>query len=210
VVQNTEKKGDMDLVKRKLEVLKYHIVDLGRICNLKVGNYWADKLNAKDFNQRVADSVSNFLANADYILKEENNQLRDEVAKVELSVRQNIEGKDLEKLATEYNNKSLEDFVRNQGDLKSRPYIELNGHLIQKTNPIFMRPTSIFGRAHFFAPYKQLGNLQIDTLIFNVASLWLMILFFAVALYFNLLKKFINWLESLKLPFWRKFGRQSL
>ena len=32
-----------------------------------------------------------------------------------------------------------------------------------------MAPGSRFGRAHFFAPYKQLGNLKIETLIFNVA-----------------------------------------
>jgi hypothetical protein len=73
-----------------------------------------------------------------------------------------------------------------------------------------MKPTSAFGRAHFFAPYKQLGMLPVDTLIFNMASIWLMVCIFFVALYFNLLKKFINLLESLKLPFWRKFGRQSL
>jgi hypothetical protein len=40
--------------------------------------------------------------------------------------------------------------------------------------------------------------------------IWLMIIFFFGTLYYNLLKKFIVWLEKLKLPFWRKFGRELL
>ena len=47
--------------------------------------------------------------------------------------------------------------------------------LIQKADPVFMKPGSKYGRAHFFAPYKQLGNLKIDTLIFNIIAIWFMI-----------------------------------
>jgi ABC-type multidrug transport system ATPase subunit len=209
VVQNYEKHGNSEPVARKLEILRYHINDLGKICHLRVGR-WAEGLYAADFKQGTADSVTQFLSNVSYILRDENRILREKVAGVEKSVRENLGDKEIVKLATDYNNQRLEDFVRNQGDLKARPYIEVKGRLIQKTNPVFMKPTSAFGRAHFFAPYKQLGMLPVDTLIFNMASIWLMVCIFFVALYFNLLKKFINLLESLKLPFWRKFGRQSL
>jgi hypothetical protein len=37
-----------------------------------------------------------------------------------------------------------------------------------------------------------------------------MILFFFITLYYNLLKRFVIWLETLKLPIWRKFGREFL
>jgi ABC-type multidrug transport system ATPase subunit len=209
VVQKTDKGTDMDVVERKLGILKYHVFDLGRICNLRVGK-WTDKLNTSDFNQRCADSVNIFLDNIAYILKDENRSWREEVASIEKSVRESLDGLDIVKLATEYNNQRLDDIVRNQGDLKARPYIEVKGHIVQKTNPIFMKPTSSLGRAHFYSPYKMLGNFRVDTLIFNMVALWLMISVFFLALYFNLLKKFIDWLEALKLPFWRKFGRQSL
>jgi len=209
VVQKTDKGIEKDLVDRKLEILKYHSDELGRICNLRIGS-WRDKLNSTEFNQRTADSVRILLENAGSIFRDENRSLREEVYDIERKVRDNLEGTDMAKLATNYNNQRLEDFVRNQGDLKARPYIEVRGHLVQKTNPIFMKPTSAFGRAHFFAPYKRLGTIKVDTLLFNVASIWLMICVFFAALYFNLLKKFIDWLEALKLPFWRKFGRQSL
>jgi ABC-type multidrug transport system ATPase subunit len=209
VVQKTDKGIEKDLVDRKLGVLKYHVDELEKICNLRVGS-WAGKLNSTEFNQQSADSLKGFLENAGSFFRDENRSLREEVSAVENAVRDKLEVTDMAKLATNYNNHRLEDIVRNQGDLKARPYIEVGGHLVQKTNPIFMKPTSSIGRAHFFAPYKKLGTVNIDTLVFDMALLWLMIGVFFAALYFNLLKNFIDWLEALKLPFWRKFGRQSL
>jgi ABC transport system ATP-binding/permease protein len=208
-IQKADKKEYTDIYEKRLKILSYHVSDLGRICNLRAGS-WTSRLNMKDFNQRTADSVNIFLDNVDYILRNENRGLRDEVTKIEQSVRENLEGKDISKLATDYNNQRLEDIVRNQGDLKARPFIEANGRLVQKTNPVFMKPTSLIGRSHFFSSYKQVGGLQVDTLIFNILALWIMVGVFFATLYFNLLLKFINWLESLKLPLWRKFGRQSL
>ena len=73
-----------------------------------------------------------------------------------------------------------------------------------------MKPGSRLGRAHFFAPYKQLGNVKIGTLLFNAIVIWLMILFLFVTLYYNILKRFIAFLESLRLPIIRKYGRELL
>jgi hypothetical protein len=81
---------------------------------------------------------------------------------------------------------------------------------VQKADPIFMKPGSKYGRAQFYAPFKQLGRLKIDTLIFNVAVIWLMVIGLFITLYFNVLKRFIAFLESLKLPILRKYGRELL
>jgi hypothetical protein len=81
---------------------------------------------------------------------------------------------------------------------------------IQKADPVFMRPGSNYGRAHFFAPYKQLGSLEIGTLLFNIIVIWIMIFLLFITLYYNILKRFIAFLESLKLPILRKFGRDLL
>ena len=43
-----------------------------------------------------------------------------------------------------------------------------------------------------------------------MAAIWIMIAGLFVTLYFNVLKLFIIWLETLKLPIWRKFGRELL
>jgi hypothetical protein len=73
-----------------------------------------------------------------------------------------------------------------------------------------MRPGSKYGRSHFFAPYKQIGDLRIGTLIFNTITIWIMIILLSITLYYNILKRFIAFLESLNLPILRKFGRDLL
>jgi hypothetical protein len=112
------------------------------------------------------------------------------------------------KLQDRYKNKRLDELLKNTNNPPD--IYESDSRLIQKAQPIFMIPDSRIGRAQFYAPYKVLGTLQISTLWFNLAAMWFMICLFFVALYFNLLKRFINWLETLRLPLWRKFGRQSL
>ena len=76
--------------------------------------------------------------------------------------------------------------------------------LVQKSDPVFMKPTSRVGRAHFFAPFKYFGGLRIDTLWFNVMAIWLMSVFFIVTLYYNTLKKLVDLIESINLPFQKR------
>jgi hypothetical protein len=105
-------------------------------------------------------------------------------------------------------NENMANWVLNR--LATNKIYDADDRLIQKADPIFMAPGSKFGRAHFFAPYKQIGNLKIETLLFNMIIVWLMILILFVTLYYNLLKRVIRFLESLKLPILRKFGRELL
>lgn len=105
-------------------------------------------------------------------------------------------------------NESLADFVLNRNT--TNKIYEADDKLIQKADPVFMKPGSKYGRAHFLAPYKQLGNLKIGTLLFNMIAIWIMTIIFFITLYFNILKRFILFLETLKLPIWRKFGRELL
>jgi hypothetical protein len=63
-----------------------------------------------------------------------------------------------------------------------------------------MKATSKYGRAHFFAPVKRLGNLEIDTYWFNMAVVWIVSFLLYIALYYNLLRKLIDFIGNLKLP----------
>jgi hypothetical protein len=112
------------------------------------------------------------------------------------------------KMRAENYNENIANIVLNR--LATNKIYDADDRLIQKADPIFMAPGSKFGRAHFFAPYKQLGNLKIETLIFNMIAVWFMIFCLFVTLYYNVLKRFIRFLESLNLPILRKFGRELL
>jgi hypothetical protein len=44
---------------------------------------------------------------------------------------------------------------------------------------------------------------------FNIAAIWIMTILFAVALYYDLLRKFIEWLAKISEPFTKQFGRAN-
>ncbi len=85
-------------------------------------------------------------------------------------------------LKRDYHNESISDLVTNRNDFQK--IVRADNHLIQRKDPIFKEPYSLFGRAHFYAPYKNIGPLKIGTVTYNVLMLWLM----SAGLYFLLLK----------------------
>ena len=115
---------------------------------------------------------------------------------------------EFQKLKEANYNESLMNIVLNR--LNTNKIYESDNKLIQKADPVFMKPGSKYGRAHFYAPFKMLGNMKIDTLLFNVIAIWIMTIGLFVTLYLNALKRFIEFLETLNVPIWRKFGRELL
>jgi ABC-type multidrug transport system ATPase subunit len=101
-------------------------------------------------------------------------------------------------LALKYNqyNEQLAELVLNKRD--NIKLIEYKNNLIQKAEPIYINSESRYGRAHFYAPEKRIGNLNIDTYWFNLIVIWLMILTLYVFLIFELLKKFINFSKIIR------------
>jgi hypothetical protein len=196
-----------ELSENNLRKLNFHIRKLTGATGIKPGS-WISYFNYSDFNDISGDEAKVFLDSVKTTLRKESKILslaRDSVYLVKAG--QIGEGKLLRLRETDYNDR-LADFVLNR-NATNRIY-ESENKLIQKADPVFMPPGSKYGRAHFYAPYKQLGSQKIGTMIFNVAMMWLMTITFFATLYFNLLKRFIVLLERLKLPIWRKFGRELL
>jgi ABC-type multidrug transport system ATPase subunit len=187
--------------------LNYHIKVLSEITGIKPGN-WINEVNYSKFNDISGDEVKLYLDSIRTTLRKDSKiwtARRDSVYNAKSA--QLGEGRFLRLREMEYNDR-LADFVLNR--LAISKIYEADRKLIQKADPIFMAPGSKYGRAHFYAPYKLLGNLKIGTMIFDVAAIWIMTLGLFVTLYLNLLKRFIVLLEKLKLPIWRKFGRELL
>jgi hypothetical protein len=191
----------------RFRILNYHINELSNVSGIPPGN-WIKKLNYKSYRENLLDSVNTYFDKL-YLYFIARNSYYRKVAEVEKTNFLRKIGK-TNILRDAYDNQRLVDLVLNQLDLKEAPYYEKKNKWVQKTTPIYMKPTSRYGRAQFYAPYKQIGNLQIGTLLFNTIAMWFMIGIFFWCLYADLLGRFIKYLESLKLPFWRKFGRQSL
>jgi hypothetical protein len=189
------------------EKLNYHIKDLSSVSNTKPGT-WVNNLNYKGFNESVAYGAKQYfdsLKTSFRLKSREISYSQDSLSKT-IAAKMGEAGFIMMK-EKDYNI-NLADFVLNR--LTASKIYDAGDRFIQKADPIFMRPGSKIGRAHFFAPYKQIGNLKIGTLVFNLIVIWIMIFSLFVTLYYNILKRFIAFLESLKLPILRKYGRDLL
>jgi hypothetical protein len=187
--------------------LNFHIKYLSSISGIVPGS-WFSQLNYQMFNENVAAETKTLLDSMKTAFRMRSRTLtyeHDALIK-EISTRMG-EDKFIKLRADNYN-ENLANFVLNR--LAVNKIYDADDKLIEKADPIFMAPGSRLGRAHFLAPYKQIGNLKIETMIFDMLVVWLMIFCLFVTLYYNILKRFIRFLESLNLPILRKFGRELL
>ena len=107
-------------------------------------------------------------------------------------------GKDyLVELESKYHNKSLEDIVLDR--FRINQFIETENRIVQKYEPGYMKPLSNYGRAHLYAPYKLIGNTEIDTFWFDLMVLWIVSAILYLILYLNILQKLAPYIGRLKL-----------
>ena len=92
-------------------------------------------------------------------------------------------------------------------DWQQIKYMMQETGLFRKLIRFLCIPVQDTGGLIFLLHINRLVDLKIGTLIFNVIVIWIMVIFLFVTLYYNVLKRFIGFLESLKLPILRKFGR---
>jgi len=196
-----------DDTESNLKKIAWHVNDLSTISGIIPGN-WINKLNYRDFNESVAIETKSYLDSVKTTFRLKSRLISYSRDSLVRQISNRMGADKFIKLREENYNENLANFLLNR--LTVSKIYDSEKQLIQKADPVFMRPGSKFGRAHYYAPYKQIGEWKIDTMYFNLVAIWLMIFFLFVALYYNLLKRFIRLLESLKLPILRKFGRDLL
>jgi len=187
--------------------INYHLKEFSQLTGIKPGD-WISSVNYQKFNDIIGDYVLMYFDSLSTTFRAEEKKISFQLDSLKKAMETRIGEEQFVKLREENHNERLSEFVLNRRS--TRKIYETNNRFIQKADPVLMKPGSRYGRAHFYAPYKQLGNLKIGTLVFNMIIIWLMIIFLFTTLYYNMLKRFIVWLEKLKLPLWRKFGRDLL
>lgn len=96
--------------------------------------------------------------------------------------------KDFIKMKNAYTNDALSDYVKDKNSINK--ILELDGHLIQKADPIYLSPRGF--RSHFYAPEKRIFGSYYDTFWVNMAVIWLMCFVLGISLYYDLLRKGIE------------------
>ena len=161
----------------------------------RISGEWKTSLNKAHFNSEVAKKTAIYLdslAGHFRYLRKKYTTLLDSVSN---SVVSEIGKGELIKLKENYVNSSLEDLVLGRTSILDKTY-ETDSRIIQKFEPAYMKPYSNYGRTHFYAPYKLIGNLKIDTFWFNIFILWFATLILYIILNFNGLRKTLGILEK--------------
>jgi ABC-type multidrug transport system ATPase subunit len=196
-----------DYSENNLKKINTYIAELSDISGIKAGPWTADLVYAR-FNDQVAREARTLLDSFAVSLREKSRIVAARKDSVYRQIVSKIGEDQFIKLRETDYNENLADIALNR--LSTIKIVETDRKLIQKADPVLMQPDSRYGRAHFFAPFKQIGNLKIDTLFFNITVIWIMNLILFVTLYYNVLKRLIVRLESLQLPFWRQFNKEFL
>lgn len=89
-----------------------------------------------------------------------------------------------------YTNRGVEDIALARKNITAIQQVE--GKLIQHIDPIFRIPLNRYGRAHFLAPVKRIGNRLFDTFRFNVAVLWGFLLVVYLMLLFDIIPRLFS------------------
>ncbi len=168
--------------------LDYHVNELAQLTQTEPGS-WKDSLNAAGFNDNVEESARAYLnLSRSYFMgqfkladsaRDRINDSLQNVSGIEgmISLREDNENKRLKSLVLDIDNPDK--------------ILETPGKYIQKFEPGYMKATSKYGRAHFYAPYKMTGNIEIDTYWFNLLVIWTVSILLYIALYYRLLQKLI-------------------
>jgi hypothetical protein len=187
--------ANRELVETNFRKLAWYINILSSRANVPPAGDWINSLNIRDFNAATEKETRARLEILKRKFRSFSNQILKKKGAVTDSLISQIGAEGLIKLKENYENEQLNFIVLDEANTKLS--LEKENRIIQKYRPGYMKGTSRFGRAHFYAPVKQLGNLEIDTYWFNTMVLWAMSLILFVALYFELFRRAISFFENL-------------
>jgi ABC transport system ATP-binding/permease protein len=171
--------------------LNYYIDKLNGLAGFgPISGNWKASLNIENFNSEVFKNAGRYIDSLAGRLRQVRKKYFDRKDSVNKSIEAKIGRDEFMKLQNDYSNTNLEDVVLNR--LRVDKSIETARRIIQKYEPGYMKPISKYGRSHFYAPYKQIGNTKIDTFWFNLLVLWIETLILYITLYYNLLQKLLE------------------
>lgn len=157
---------------------------------------YVDYLNIDDINPKILSELNKYLEQLRlYYVKLYNKASQKKDSIISSQQRTEEQREEFLKLKRNYYNETLNEFVRNTSEVER--IIEYKGRLIQKIDPIYLLPENRMLRAHFYSPVKNLFGYEFPTYWVNVIVIWIFTILMYVALYYRLLKRFLDFLENI-------------
>jgi ABC-type multidrug transport system ATPase subunit len=185
-------------------LLKNELIKEGKL-HKKIAYKDVDKINPETINKAILNGVRNYLNgpfSEYYIGRDKKARSEKDLIYSNLSAEKKKQFTDLR---NNYENEALSQMMLNANDLGPK-CLEKDGELIQRVDPVYLNPTNEWGRAHFLAPNKKLFGAMIPTFWFNIGVIWFMSITLMVTLYFDVMKKILDFFGMLidKIPFFKK------
>lgn len=177
----------------EIKRLSYHIGQLTTVSGFKsVPDTIKSELENFTPGSLGSNSLKRYLKSLKTYFNREVKNYRERVDTITKTVGDDVLGN----LKENYCNAELKKVVLEE--IRPDKYLITDEKIIRKFEPGYMKPSSKFGRAHLYAPYKQVGNLSIDTYWFDLVFLWVVSLLLYLALYFNVLQRLVNPAEKIE------------
>jgi len=187
---------DIESVRQDLDIMKTQLSTLDNLVP-GIAVFDASLLDFSPYNDSVTQPLRKYLRETTSICRSAVGAGKHEKNEINKALISKLGG--LEEYTTyrnAYSNIRLTEMLLNRNVVDK--VIEKEGRMIRKHQPAYMVPTSSVGRAHLYAPVKKLGNWEIGTVIFNVIVIWLYSGLLYLVLYYDLLRKLMLYLESLR------------
>jgi len=181
---------------KDLKIISNEMAHLIRETDLPPFEY-IQMLNAQDFNESVMEHAYGYLYYIEMNLLDEMEKANKRKEETYNLLVEQLGRDGFVDFKQQYYNKKLADILLNRDEINK--IYEIDDALIQKKDPVFMNPTSNIGRAHFYAPVKIINQVKIETIWYNIFMMWVGCGILYFALYFDLIRKGIKYLESLNL-----------
>ena len=158
-----------------------------------------DQLSPEKFNETGAQQTVAYIAQLKTHYRDIFNKADNTINRfLSENIRNNKERFNL--IKDNFYNESISDIVRKTFD--KNKLLRDGDKLIQVVDPIYQipEPESVISfRTHFFAPQKHFAGRFYDTLWFNISLVWIITIMLYGVLYFDLLKRGLDFLGELKL-----------
>lgn len=196
-LQNTELKKSLEKTETNFRIIKNELKKISEFSGIDAGNI-SDSLNFVLFSPTVYQQLSDIFGKADYYALNSYRKSANEKDEIFEKMKTELGGIDgFVKFKKQYYNQKVASFVLNEDEFFE--YTISDDEIIRRKDPIYVYPDSKTSRAHYYAPVKRIGILNIDTFWFNIIRMLLSVAVLYFVLYFNLLNKLIIYFENLRL-----------
>jgi ABC transport system ATP-binding/permease protein len=190
-------KGKADKIVLNNRIIQSEVIQICRDLNMKTPSF-TDSLMTGWNSPTVSTQLDSFLSRIDihYFLMYRNAVKQREAKYNQLVTK--LKGKDnFLHFKQAYFNQTISDVVTNQKEIED--FTIRIDQLIPSRDAIYRYPQSNYGRAHFYAPVKRIGNGTMDTFWFNVSVIWILSGLLLLLLYYDVLRKIIGYFETLRI-----------